>query len=72
MSDADQSELLRRFCGLLAHCRDTLEFWEDSDLRLIVGGMDITDAELAALRERAAHLQRLTEMMQAEQRVGQT
>lgn len=55
-------ELWRKTAAL---CRRTLEFWDKSDFRVMVNGIDITDAERAATAARIEHLEKLIEAVES-------
>jgi hypothetical protein len=59
MDETIKSEMLARWRHMAEQCRETLDFWRASDFRVVVNGIDITDAERAATEAKIAHLERL-------------
>ena len=56
MSDPVRQEMLARWRAIADRCRETLAVWRRSNFRVIVNGIDITDAEMAATEARMARL----------------
>lgn len=54
-----KSQMIARWRVMADQCRETLAFWRENNFRVVVKGIDITDAEQAATEARIAHLARL-------------
>ncbi|MBN9466022.1 MULTISPECIES: hypothetical protein [unclassified Brevundimonas] len=54
-----KSQMIARWRGMATQCRETLAFWRENNFRVVVKGIDITDAEQAATEARIAHLEGL-------------
>lgn len=57
MKSNTQAQLLDRWRDILARNREVLSIWTASDFRLRIGGIDITEAEIATGYARVAHLE---------------
>ena len=54
-----QTQMVRRWLEMAVQCRETLDFWRASNFRVVVNGIDITEAEHAYTEARIMHLSRL-------------
>lgn len=45
-----KSQMIARWRDMAIQCRETLAFWQENNFRVVVKGIDITDAEQAATR----------------------
>lgn len=66
MNDAPKAQMLRLWRETLRQCRETLNAWRETDFRVRVNGIDITDAERAATEARIEHLQKLIAAVEAD------
>lgn len=55
----DNDHLLQLLRETLDQCRRAREVWRKHEFRLVVSGLDITDAECAAFDTRISHLENL-------------
>ena len=67
MDQAPKDRLLALWRETIAQCRRTLDFWYETDFRVCVNGIDITDAERAMTELRIAHLEKLIAAVKAEE-----
>lgn len=59
-----KSQMIARWRDMAIQCGETLAFWRENNFRVVVKGIDITDAEQAATEARIAHLERLIAAVQ--------
>ena len=65
MDSAAQARMLKLWRATVQQCQETLDVWHENDFRVVVNGIDITDAEKAATVARIAHLKGLIAAVEA-------
>lgn len=65
----DNDHLLQLLRETLAQCQRVRDVWRENEFRLIVAGLDITDAECAAFETRISHLKNLIAAIEKDGRV---
>ena len=63
MSRSIEEQLVARWRDIADRNREVLAIWRDSDFRLRVGGIDITEAEIASAQARVAHLDNMIALL---------
>lgn len=66
MDQNPRERMLALWRETIDQCRRTLDFWYETDFRVCVNGIDITDAERAITLSRIAHLEKLIAVVESE------
>lgn len=66
MASDPKSEMLTRWRSMAQQCQETLDVWETNGFRVVVNGIDISDAERAATVARIAHLHAVIAAVEAQ------